>query len=76
MSVLPQLAIQSILNERHRLNKRFRRWPHSTAGLDELFSLDTVASGPTLRSHFYRSLRDGADILEASVIRWADANPF
>jgi hypothetical protein len=29
-----------------------------------------------VRSPFYRSLRRGADILEESVIRWADANPF
>jgi hypothetical protein len=28
------------------------------------------------RGPFYRSLRDGADILEGSVIKWASANPF
>ncbi|SPE42276.1 hypothetical protein SBA3_510024 [Candidatus Sulfopaludibacter sp. SbA3] len=29
-----------------------------------------------VRGPFYRSLRGGADILEKSVIDWADANPF
>ncbi len=29
-----------------------------------------------VRSPFYRSLRGGADILEKSVITWANANPF
>lgn len=29
-----------------------------------------------VRSPFYRSLRKGADILEESIIIWADANPF
>lgn len=29
-----------------------------------------------VRTPFYRSLRGGADILEKSVIDWADANPF
>jgi hypothetical protein len=28
------------------------------------------------RGPFYRSLRDGGDVLESAVIKWASANPF
>ena len=60
----------------HWFMARRRDYQNSDPWLRRAFIAAFSCVSEDARGPFYRSLRDGGDVLESAVIKWASANPF